>query len=273
MVQKCRDLRASGRSLCEIVRETGLPKTTAFGYVKDITLTVPQKKRLASRSAALRRTQPNPRKGKALFGLAVKTPLEWSIDLVHLVAHFMFDGHVSEDGCYYYSRSFCQVEHVKRLVERIFGVESRYYERADGVKVIAFYNVELVSLIKSKMSEILTYVERNADSETKRIFCRAFFDDEGNVYIGSGKKRVRGYQKDRRVLTVVQRLLAVFGIRSKIYPSTCTLEVADRESLGRFATEINFSAGICLNSLRKNSIWKRDVEKRKVLQLAISSFA
>jgi hypothetical protein len=60
------------------------------------------------------------------------------------------------------------------------------------------------------------------------------------------------------------------GITGKINRSN--IEISGKENLVRFAKEINFSPRIYINPQRKNSIWRRKIDKRKILSLAIKSY-
>ncbi len=271
---KCRVLRRNGCALSQIVEAVALPKTTVYGYIKDIILTAQQKDAIERRKRLLRRSKPNPRKGKCIPGRGIRRPpSRWSLDLVHIVAHFIFDGRISRDGCTYYNRSQCQVEHLKEMVHNIFGIEPKYKIREDGVRMIRFYNVEFADYIRCKAKEIFSYLTNGADRESKRVFVQAFFDDEGNVYYNKlYQRRIRGYQDSIHVLNDIKNILSDFAIDGKIYSSIKAIEITGKDNLLNFAREINFSPFISLNPDRKNSIWRREISKREVLNLAIASY-
>lgn len=273
MINECRKLRENGLSIGEIARTLHIPKTTAYGYVKDILLTCGQKEKIEERRKSLASSKPNPRKGKCIPGREIIKPKTWSKDLLHIVAHFMFDGRIEKHACVYYSSSKYQIVHLRKLVYKLFKAKSTLRKRDNDTFVLSFYNVELVDYIKNKTNDIFGYLNNGAFKEEKRIFIQTFFDDEGNIYYNKDdKRRVRGYQKSYQLLQRVQKLLNEFNITSTINKSKNEIEISKRENLMRFANEINFSPKIYINPLRKNSIWKKKIQKRKLLELALSSY-
>lgn len=269
--KKCKYLRRKGQSLNYIVNIVGLPKTTAYDYIKNIVLTERQKLDIKYRKRILLR-KPSSKKGKCKPGREIIKPSTWSEELINIVAHFSFDGHIGYDGCRYYNRSESQIANLKAEVYKLFGIEPKSQVRSDGVRVISYYNVEFADYIKNKANEIFFYLENRATKKEKRIFLQAFFDDEGNVYFKKNTRRIRGYQKSIKVLEKINNIMSEFGLRGRIYPKIDAIEITGKEQLEKFAKEIGFSSGITLNSLRKNSIWKRDIEKREVLDLALTSY-
>jgi hypothetical protein len=271
IVTRCEALRREGRSLGYIMSAVGLPKTTVYGYIKDVALTDKQRLDIELGKRKLLRI-PSPRKGKCMPGREITKPQRWSEELVEIVAHFMFDGHIGTDVCFYSNRSESQIISVRSKVRRIFGIEPIYKARPDGVKVIYYYNVELADYIRCKSRNIFSYLKTSASKEEKRIFLKAFFDDEGNIFFRGDARRIRGYQKSMEVLKYVAAILQKFGIHGRIYPEIGAVEITGREQLEKFAKEIGFSEGIGINPFRKNSIWKKDIEKRQILDLALASY-
>jgi len=269
--KKCESLRQQGRSLNDIVTIIGLPKTTVYGYIKDIVLTKKQKLDIEYKRRALL-SKPSPRKGKCRPGREIIRPPGWSKELINIVAHFSFDGNIRSDGCIYYNRSENQISNLRSEVHKLFGIKPKAQIRADGVRVISYYNVEFADYIKNKAREIYSYLNNGASKEEKRIFLRAFFDDEGNIYFRKDTRRIRGYQKSTAVLEVINNIMNEFGIPGKIYPGIGAIEITGRRYLEKFAEEIGFSSGIALNPLRRNSAWKRNIEKREILNLALTSY-
>ena len=269
--KKCECLRHEGRSLNYIVNAVGLPKTTVYDYIKNITLTEKQKFDIEHQRRELLK-RPSPKKGKCRPGREIVKPVAWSKELINVVAHFAFDSCIRPSECIYYNRSKSQIANLRLGVYKIFGIKPKDQIRADGVMVISYYNVELADYIRNKADEIFSYLKNEATKEEKRAFLRAFFDDEGNIYFKKGTRRIRGYQKSIKILKNINNIMSEFGICGRIYPKIGAIEITQREQLENFAKEIGFSPGIMLNSLRKNSIWKKNIEKDKVLDLALSSY-
>ena len=185
----------------------------------------------------------------------------------------MFDGHVRRCGCTYYNRSRNQIESLKKLINHIFGIKPILHKRKDGVIVMAFHNVEFAKCIKERINKIFSYLKTKATKEEKRTFLKAFFDDEGGVYYNcNDKRRVRGYQESCKILEDIAYLLKTFGIKSRIDKHSKAVEITGKQNLITFVKEINFSPLICINPNRKNSIWKEEIEKREILNKAISSY-
>ena len=148
----------------------------------------------------------------------------------------------------------------------------RYTNPLTGVKRISYFNVALSIYFKQKANELLKNIETFSKSLKKEML-KAFFDDEGCIDFRKKRnlRRVRGYQKDMKILLLIKKLLANFGIASNIHRPN-EVVITGKENLKRFQKEINFSPGVYINGNRSNSIWKKSLEKRDILDLAIKSF-
>ncbi len=251
---------------------TGIAKSTLYFYLKDIFLNSKQKQEVEVRRKAKCSDKPNPRKGKCLPGREIIKPETWSDKLVHVVAHFMFDGRVDEDGCIYYSKDRYQIEHMKNLISELFQAKPRIQLRDNGVYGLVFYHVEFAKHIKRLQEKIFDYLNNGSSLSDKKEFLKAFFDDEGNIYYSKNTRRVRGYQKSLQRLELIRDLLLGLGINGRINRDGAYIEISGRENLKRFSQDINFSSKIYLNPERKNSIWRKKIAKRKLLELAIDSY-
>ncbi|MEW6008679.1 MAG: LAGLIDADG family homing endonuclease [Candidatus Omnitrophota bacterium] len=214
----------------------------------------------------------NPRKGKCLPGREIIKPNLWSNDLVHIIAHFMFDGRVSNDSCIYYSKDIYQINHMKQLLCKMFRAKPKIQLRDNSVYGLTIYHVELAAYIRRRKEELFAYLNNGASKLEKRIFLKAFFDDEGNVFYRGDKRRVRGYQKSPMLLEQVRNLLSNFEIGSKINKDGTNIEVSGYCNLIKFANEINFSPKIYINPKRRNGIWKKRISKRRILSLLLKSY-
>ncbi|OHB18815.1 MAG: hypothetical protein A2854_03055 [Parcubacteria group bacterium RIFCSPHIGHO2_01_FULL_56_18] len=148
----------------------------------------------------------------------------------------------------------------------------RYIDAATGVSRISYYNVSLAEYIKRKSIELLQSIGI-MPKEFKREFLRSFFDDEGCIDFrpDRGNRRVRGYQKNIEVLKIIHALLTDFAITSRIQLPN-EIVIVGRDNFLRFEKEIGFSPGVRINGKRSNSIWKKSLEKRKILRRAIASY-
>ncbi|MCI0597674.1 hypothetical protein L0Y34_01195 [Candidatus Parcubacteria bacterium] len=147
----------------------------------------------------------------------------------------------------------------------------RYLNHITRVQRIAYHNVALGNFLYEKSRELLKKIA-TCPLVLKREFIRAFFDDEGCMTLVAPRKRqVRGYQKDTSILLLIQSLLRDFGIQSSLTPPN-EVVISGKENLKKFQKEINFSPGVRINGNRSNSIWKKSLEKRELLDRAIKSF-
>lgn len=272
IVNDCRRLRIRGFSLGEISSVMKLSKSTVHAYVKNILLDSEQIEQIENRRKTKNSSKINPRKGKCLPGREINKPKYWSDDLVHIVAHFMFDGRVGEDSCIYYSKDEYQIMHMKNLLEKIFKANPKVQLRDNGVYGLSFYHVELADYIKNCEKVIFSYLNNGATQLRKKLFLQAFFDDEGNVFYKDDKRRVRGYQKSFMILEQIRGLLINFGIKGKINKKATDIEISGQRNLTKFAKEINFSPEIYINPFRRNGIWKRKISKRGILNLVLNSY-
>ena len=249
-----------------------LPKTTVYDYIRDINLSPEIKKRLNQAGIKQLVGFSHKRKGKCLFGRIVPKPKEWSSDLIYLVAHFMFDGEITSHSCVYNNRNGVLIDGVRIAMKEVFNLEPcTYLNKETGVHRISYHYVELAIYTQKKSKKLLKYIWE-ANKKEKIIFLKAFFDDEGCTGLWGRKKLVKGYQKDLKILQLVQKLLKDFTIKSKIDKKYKELVISRKENLVKFQNTINFSKGIYINANRKNSIWKRKLEKREILDKLICSY-
>jgi len=276
LIQKCRILRKKGFTLREISKLTNIPFTTIYGYVSNVPFSLKLveniKLKQIENTKRLVRFNIETRKGKCIPGRIVPKPKEWSSDLIYLVAHFMFDGEIASHSCIYNNRSEALIDGVRSTMKKVFNLEPyTYLNKETGVDRISYHYVELAIYTQKKSKELLRYI-RKANKKEKIIFLKAFFDDEGCIGLWGRKKLVRGYQKDLKILQLVQKLLKDFTIESKIDKKYKEIVISRKENLVKFQSTINFSKGIYINPNRKNSIWKQKLEKREILDKLICSY-
>jgi len=270
LVEKCRILRRKGFTLGEIIKVTHFPKTTIFDHVRDIPLSVKTKERLTRENIQRLKEIARRRRGKCIPGRIVIKPQGWTDKLIFLVAHFMFDGEITRGGCIYHNRNKSLIEQVKSLMEKVFNLKPwNWINKATGVYRICYHYVELTDYVRGKAQELKKYIAR-ASLVEKKIFLRAFFDDEGSIHFD--KRLVRGFQHNLEILKLIQKLLKDFDIESKIDEKYKEIVISRKSNLIKFRDKINFSKGVFINPARKNSIWKRKLQKRDLLDMAIVSY-
>ncbi len=266
---RCRALRARGCSVREIALKLGLSRSTVHWHVHDIRITEVQRTRLYKRWCQRMAEVNGLRRGRAIKKVHFLRP-QWSARLVRLVSHFAFDGRVDRYGCFYYSRSIEQIEHVRALIEQLLGVTPHVKKRSGDMWMVCYRNVELAVWLMVREHELERKILKRR--EWQRQWLKALFDDEGHIHISGGRRRVRASQKDSAVLYLASRLLKEIGIQSRIDHRAQAVEITGRANLTAFRDQLGFSPGIRLNGRRKNGLWREDVEKRELLNLALASY-
>lgn len=266
---RCRVLRERGCSIGQIAKRLRLSKSTVHWHVKDISLTDAQREALRRQKQQLMARVNARRRGKPLHPVAFRKP-SWSKALVHLVAHLSFDGRVDRYGCYYYSRSRRQAEHVRRLLQSLLNVTPKLQRRPNGIWMVSFRNVAVSEWLSRREQTLLDVIGERR--RWQREWLKAFFDDEGHVHMQGSHRRVRASQHDLRTLQVAQRCLRAFEIPSRIDRASLSVEITRRKNLQRFQSVVNFSNGLTINPNRKNGLWRSALEKRDVLARLLASY-
>ena len=268
----CQELRIRGHTLSEISRITQRPKTTVYFHVK----TIPHTEKLLEKIRVIRSNSikgKGPQKGKSLLGYKYKKFNKWTPPIVNLVAHMLFDGAIRSGGILYYNRSQALIKNFRDKMLSIYNGKPRIYKDNNDVIRLAYHNVELGDFFKNKSLQLLEDISKLPISY-QREFLKAFFDDEGSVdfRLNSMKRRVKGYQQNTHVLNLVQKLLNNFKINSYVDGRFNEIMITKQENIKKFAKEINFSKGLRINGSRSNSIWKKSLEKRKILAGLVNSY-
>ncbi|MCR4276088.1 MAG: hypothetical protein NUV90_01760 [Candidatus Parcubacteria bacterium] len=270
--EKCIALRKQGHTLPEIIQMTGKPKSSVYGYIREIQLSPARLQGIRKASGERIRKFALARKGKSVRSF--KQFEEWNMEKVSLVAHLLFDGGVYPDsGCTYNNRSRALIKHVEKCMHAVYDFEpTRYTNPLTGVSRISYHNVALAIYMKDKVRKLLQNIY-SFSPNLKGEFVRAFFDDEGCIDYRPEKNRrsIRGYQKDIEILRLIQTLLKDLGVESRIVLPNEVI-IVGKENLLRFKKEVNFSSGVYMNGNRSNSRWKKHTEKRELLKRAIQSF-
>jgi intein-encoded DNA endonuclease-like protein len=269
--QRCISLRKRDYTLTEIASLTKRSKSSVYFHVRNMELTAKKKDliRAETRKRAIRIA--SQRRGKSVRTFT--SIHSWSANTVYIVAHFMFDGEISQGGCIYNNRNKSLLDSMEHAMKEIYAFEpKRYTNRATGVHRISYFNVALSAHMRTKVFELLQEIG-TLPTSLQRVFLRAFFDDEGcmDYRPARGLRRVRGYQKSNKVLTIVQLLLRNFDIEAAL-KSGNEVVIAGKHNLRSFQNYINFSPGVRINGKRTNSLWKKSFEKRELLRRAIDSF-
>lgn len=269
--QKCIDLRKTEHTLTEISKITGRPKSSVYGYIRKIPLSVEKLKsiRLASGIRARKLAQDRTGKSERSFSKFDS----WNKDTIIFTAHLLFDGEIKKYASNYNNRNLSLITRVEKSMKKVYNFKPRYYlNKKTGVTRISYFNVALSLYLKQKSKQLLKEIP-GLKNNLKQEFIRAFFDDEGCMDYRPKRnlRRIRGYQKDVKILKLIHRLLMDFNIKSSVkLPNEVV--ISGKDNLGVFKKCIDFSPGVRINGKRPNSIWKKSLEKRELLDKAIRSF-
>ncbi|MEX2090605.1 MAG: LAGLIDADG family homing endonuclease [Candidatus Paceibacterota bacterium] len=272
IIQDIIQMRKDGFTLGEIMAETSLSKTTIHHHIKSIPKSNFLLKKILAKTLVAQKRQAELRRGKSIKTYKFKRPQKWTIELVSLVAHFLFDGQIRRTSCIYYNRSEALRKNIVDCMQEKLGVaDYKIYETSGGVKRVCYFNVELAAFVRQKADELLNHIGSAAKNH-KLSFLKSFFDDEGCITFSSKKRLIRGYQHSLVTLRLIQNLLADFQIESRIDGKYGEIYISRKPNLIKFQKYINFTPGVCVNGNRSNSIWKNSLEKREILNRALASY-
>lgn len=269
--QQCIELRQKDLTLNEIAEITGRNKSSVYFHIKSIPLSLKKRSQISLKNKERGAAAARSRKGVAQKPFV--TFDDWTPDLVLLVSHLVFDGELRRSTVGYSNRATTLVRRVQTLMSQVYTYEPKTYQDVrSGVQGIRYYNVALAAYLIEKSHQLIKDAPM-LDSECKRAFLQAFFDDEGCMDYRPKRnhRKIRGYQNDPAVLMVIQKILCTFGIEA-VLAGRNEVSITGKKNLIQFQKEINFSVGVRLNPKRANSIWKKPIEKRALLRQAIASY-
>ncbi len=264
--------RQEGESLKRLVVEFGLPKSTVQGWIANILLSQRARNRIDERARQQGRSIRSNRR-LVLPPTIYSTP--FSPDLVRFFAHCLFDGSIRHDQAIYYSSHSTLAQKFAENGQILFGLKPRWGRNKDGVLRVHFFSRNLAEFLLARKEMLFKNIGR-MERAHQLEFLKAFFNDEGSVTFRAetGKKAVRGYQKNVKILEIVVSLLHGLGIDSKLESLNHSPEIAirGRENIKKFAQVINFDAGVSFLATRKNSYYSKPIEKRVVLRQLLASY-
>jgi len=184
-------------------------------------------------------------KGKVQFPI-YPVPLKEGFDKVtkekvRIYAHTIFDGHISHSKYDSYTVGYTNkcselLREFDDDVEYVYGLKKCQYTREDGITTLHYSSklmyLDILNFDKSIIKEYPEY---------KRIYLRAFFDDEGCVIFNpdKGKFFINGSQKNQDEIRFIQSLLKDFGIESNVYKFV--IEVTLNKSILKYDNIIGFT--------------------------------
>lgn len=268
--QQCIELRQKDLSLNEIMSILERPKTSIYQHIKNIPLSEKKQREIANNSKKRALRLSSLRKG--ISSHPYKPFSKWTPDMVLLTAHYIFDGGLSK-SCVYNNRNDTLLDRVENLMKQVYDFKPKYYKNPiSGVGRISYHNIAMSNFFIHKKRELLNSIIKSpAPLQTE--FLRAFFDDEGcmDYRVSKRIRKIRGYQRDIKILKIIQKLLKNFDIEAKLQGKN-EVVIMGKENLQKFQQKINFSYGVKINPNRTNSVWKKDFAKRELLAMAINSF-
>jgi len=270
--ETCINLRRKDYTLNEIVEITGRPKTSVYFHIESIPLSKKRQEKIVEERTNRINKYSLSIKGKSLKDF--KKIRNFDNTSVTLLSHLLFDGQIIRSGCIYHNRSETLINIVRDCMKDFYLYEPKITkDKVTGVTRISYHNVALANHFKEKTEKLLEDIFL-LPVMMKKSFLKSFFDDEGSVRFkkGQNRKEVRGYQYDYDILLLVQKLLKDLNIESRVSKKFNEVTISKKDNLEKFYKEINFSDGVRVNGKRKNSIWKRDLEKREILKMAIDSY-
>jgi len=171
-----------------------------------------------------------------------------------------FIAHVQGDGCFssdrnnfrYFNKDLDLIEDFRKATVLAFGIHFNKPYVGKTCYHVGFRNKQLAIFLKkysfsSETWAIPKFVLEGNDS-LKVAYLQAFFDDESTVTF---TKRKEGYNRsiaiqliNKNGITQLQKLLAYFGINSKIYGPIrgkyFELKIMGKNNLTEFYDKINF---------------------------------
>lgn len=274
--QKCIELRRQNHTLGEMVKLLDRPKTTIYFHVQNLPITPFLKEKISQISRininGARAKGLTTQKGKSWLNRHCKKFINWSPAMINLVAHTIFDGEIRNCSTMYHNRSLALINNFRMKMKKIYSYKPRTHKKSGDVITLAYHNVELTNFLRIKKEELVKEI-LNFPKNYQREFLKAFFDDEGCITFSKKKRIIRGYQHNEQILVLIQKLLKSFNIESKVDTRFNEIVISRHPNLEKFAKQIGFMRGLCVNGKRTNSIWKKDLEKRKILEMALTSYS
>jgi hypothetical protein len=160
---------------------------------------------------------------------------------VRIYAHSIFDGHVSHSkgNSYivgYTNKNSELLKEFEKDVQFVYGLKPTISKVKRGATLIV-YSSKLMYL------DILNFDKSliKTNDEYKKIYLKAFFDDEGCVGFNPkrGKFFISGSQKKREELLFIKSLLDGLDIQSKLYKRT--VEITLNKDIFRYSKLIGFT--------------------------------
>ncbi|MDP7180358.1 MAG: LAGLIDADG family homing endonuclease [Candidatus Woesearchaeota archaeon] len=184
-------------------------------------------------------------KGKVQFPIYPR-PLKEEFDKVtkekvRIYAHSIFDGHVSHSKGNSYIVGYTNkcpelLREFGNDVEYVYGIKKGEYLLKSGVTNLIYSSklmyLDILNFNKSIVKE---------DPEYKKVYLRAFFDDEGCVIFNpsKGKFFINGKQHNQKEILFIKSLLDDFGIGSKVYKFV--IEITLNKSIIEYSKLIGFT--------------------------------
>lgn len=181
-----------------------------------------------------------------------KFPINFSAPLARIIGHLIGDGGINKANRLFYSNKYHElIEIFKEDMKRVFGnVNVEEYTRKKGY--IVFYPTitgiilkHLIGPMRGKFKHVPSLIF-SADRQSKSLFIRALFDDEGNVSVEKSTIQINITKKS--ILRDIKRLLLEFDIvggkigkvKREMKKDMFVMRISGREHIMLFSRYIGF---------------------------------
>jgi len=247
-----KELRRKGYSYKEISKRFKISKATSYKYCKNINVSKEGLSRLKIKE------EKNIKRFIERFATAreVREPKEFSLSLVRIMSHCLFDGCVKGDGVIYSNASIELIEEFRKDMKEVFGVSPILIKEIRKITPywMVYYNYKKISDFLRRFSlsystssseAIIPSFLFNSNTDIISEYLRCFWDDEGAVKCNGD---VTGKTKSNKIANKLVKLHSKLGIDIRKYFDTKNLAyelyVIRGLNLRHFKERIGFKYGI-----------------------------
>jgi hypothetical protein len=198
---------------------------------------------------------------------------------IWIIGHCIFDGSVINKNRYaviaYTNKSRYLINKFKKNMLGVYHLEpTDIWKREGGVYVIRYCSIAVVRDINTSIKQEIPEFIMNSKRNTKLLFLKTFWDDEGAIHFGITKDKkehfhininIEAFCENNKIREQLIRLHGDIGIPIINYGKK--IRISTRKNIIRFKKEISFSPRIYLSYPKsKFHGW----EKRKLLNFGLN---